>query len=366
MAKGGGAPEKTESTVYQSSLPEYARPYYERLMSRAEAETNQPYTAYQGPRIAGFTGEERQAFGQATDYATRGTPEVAAAGARAAAAGETAGGLGGFQADPGSMRGQYDPSVFSTERFSPEDILPFMNPYLQGVTDIERREAERQGGIRSQQIQAGAAGASSFGGYRHGLMESENLRNTDRLLRDIQAKGLFDAYQTAAGISSDAFRDYSARDIQAQQLGEQSRQYGATYGQEADRFRSEQALQAQLESANVRLNAATTQTQAAQAQADIASLNDQIQRSQIGVLEAVGATKRELGQTALDTAYRDFINQRDYERGNIAFMSGVMQGVPVDPQSEITKSLAPPSTASQIGGAGLAGLGLYKALSSGA
>ena len=33
---GGGAP--TQSTTYTSNLPEYARPYFERLMNRTEAE----------------------------------------------------------------------------------------------------------------------------------------------------------------------------------------------------------------------------------------------------------------------------------------------------------------------------------------
>ena len=49
---GGGGP--TQSTTYTSNLPEYARPYYERMMSRAEAESNQPYVRYRDDRLAGF------------------------------------------------------------------------------------------------------------------------------------------------------------------------------------------------------------------------------------------------------------------------------------------------------------------------
>lgn len=366
MGKGGGAPSKTESTVHQSSLPEYAAPYYQRLMSRAEAETNQPYVAYQGPRIAGFTAPEKQAFQMATQYSQKGTGDLDAARSQAMNASNAAQGLTGYNATTQGVQGNYDPSVFSTQRFTPEDILPFMNPYIQGVLDIQRREAMRQGDIRDQRIQGEAAKAGAFGGYRHGLMESENRRNTDRILMDIESKGLFDAYQTAAGISSDAFKDWQARSLQAQQMGEQARQFGATYGQEAERFNAQQALEAQLQSAQVRLQAAATQGQAAQAAADISRLQDEIARNQIGTLEAVGATQRELGQSALDKAYEDFINQRDYERNNLAFMSGLLHGVPVTPQSEIVQYQAPPSTASQIGGLGLTGLGLYRALSGGA
>ena len=45
--KGGGgssAPQPTEQRVTTTDLPEYARPYVERLLQRGEAESLQPYT----------------------------------------------------------------------------------------------------------------------------------------------------------------------------------------------------------------------------------------------------------------------------------------------------------------------------------
>ena len=39
---GGSSQQPTQSTTYTSNLPEYARPYFERMMGRAEAESNQP------------------------------------------------------------------------------------------------------------------------------------------------------------------------------------------------------------------------------------------------------------------------------------------------------------------------------------
>ena len=41
---GGGGPQTTESTVTQTNLPEYAEPYFTRLMQRSEAESLQPYS----------------------------------------------------------------------------------------------------------------------------------------------------------------------------------------------------------------------------------------------------------------------------------------------------------------------------------
>ena len=50
----GSAPTSTETkqTVTQTNLPEYVRPYFERLLQRTEAESQRPYQPYVGQRIA--------------------------------------------------------------------------------------------------------------------------------------------------------------------------------------------------------------------------------------------------------------------------------------------------------------------------
>ena len=55
---GGGAP--TQQNVTQTNLPEYARPYYENIMQRAQAESYRQYEPYQAERIAGFTPAQEQ------------------------------------------------------------------------------------------------------------------------------------------------------------------------------------------------------------------------------------------------------------------------------------------------------------------
>ena len=54
-------PAPTSQSVTQTSIPEYARPYVERMLGKAEATTEQPYQAYGGERIAGFTPMQQQA-----------------------------------------------------------------------------------------------------------------------------------------------------------------------------------------------------------------------------------------------------------------------------------------------------------------
>ena len=58
MGKGGGgsapAPAPTSSTVTQTNLPEYAEPFFTRLLERTEAESNAPYIPFEQQRLAEF------------------------------------------------------------------------------------------------------------------------------------------------------------------------------------------------------------------------------------------------------------------------------------------------------------------------
>ena len=44
----GSAPTETKQTVTQTNLPEYVRPYFERLLGRTEAESKREYEPYGG------------------------------------------------------------------------------------------------------------------------------------------------------------------------------------------------------------------------------------------------------------------------------------------------------------------------------
>ena len=57
---GGGAPSQQNVTTTTSHLPGYARPYFENIMNRAQAQSYQQYTPYNAPRIAGFTPAQEQ------------------------------------------------------------------------------------------------------------------------------------------------------------------------------------------------------------------------------------------------------------------------------------------------------------------
>ena len=129
-------------------------------------------------------------------------------------------------------------------------------------------------------------------------------------------------------------------DMDAQRLGEQSRQ-----------FASQQQLAGFGQAGQMcRALAEIGQTQQ---QADIARLNQQQQTA---------AQSQALEQQQLDMDYQDFLQERDYPLQMLQQYSSLLRGVPVTPNTTSTTTMPNPSVASQIMGTGLGALGAYKAL----
>jgi hypothetical protein len=74
---GGGqqAPAPSSQTVTQTNIPEYARPYVERMLGKSEALTDinqNPYETYGGQRIQDFSPLQKQAFENVANQQTAG------------------------------------------------------------------------------------------------------------------------------------------------------------------------------------------------------------------------------------------------------------------------------------------------------
>lgn len=72
----------------------------------------------------------------------------------------------------------------------------YMSPYMQGVIDISKREAERDYTKQMNALAAKAKSAGAFGGSRQALERAEAQRNYNQQLQDIQTKGLQQAYES--------------------------------------------------------------------------------------------------------------------------------------------------------------------------
>ena len=172
MSGGGDSTPPTQqvnSTTTTNNLPEYARPYYENILQRSQAESYRPYTPYEGQRIAGFTPDQQALQTEVRNMQTPG--QFGAASDLAYGAG-----LGAANA------GQYAPTaVFNqqvqmpflerygmqgAEQFGNQQAQQYMSPYAQNVMDVQKREAVRDAQKTQLAQDLGAARQGTYGGAR--------------------------------------------------------------------------------------------------------------------------------------------------------------------------------------------------------
>jgi len=308
--------EPTQTTITQTSIPDYAKPYVEKLLGQSEAVTGTPYQTYDRERIAGFTPLQQQAFTGAQGMQTSGMTGYA---------GQLAG-----SASLGALGTNYDPTQFQGGQFGQQNAQQYMSPYMQSVVDIQQREAQRQADIAGTQRGAKAVGAGAFGGSRQAIMDAEAARNLAMQKGDIQAQGLQSAYQQA----QQQFNADQARRMSAAQLGEQSKQYGAGLGL--------QGLQTALQGAG-----------------QMGQLGGQqfAQGMDINKLQqSYGTQQQQQEQNILSQQYQDFLNQQNYPYKQLGFQSDMLRGLPLS-QSSSQIYQAPPSNLSTAVGLGTAALG---------
>lgn len=373
MSTGGGQPAAQNVTTTTSNLPEYARPYFEGMMQRSQSMLSNEYTPYGQERIAGFTPEQQQVQ---QDVLSQQTP-----GQFGTATGlGTAAGLGSL------MASQYDPSGFRAQRVGTQPLNYFqmggpdsftgtgtaqqyMSPFIQQALEPQRREAIRgaQQGQLAQDL--GAARQGTYGGSRQLLAAMERERNLGQQLGDIEARGMQTAYEQAQGqfnAEQQAMQAARQANLQAatgvQQLGTQTGLQAALanqqYGLEAQRL-GEQSRQF---GANLGLQGLAQTGQMAQTLGNLGQMQGQGDLARLGQQQQTAAQQQALNQQYLDTAYQDFLRQRDYPIEQLQQYSSLLRGVPVQASSTQTTYAPQPGIAQQILGTGLGALGMYKTL----
>lgn len=295
---GGDEPaQPTQQTVSATEVPEYARPYVERMLGKTEALSQTPYQAYKGERIAGFTPMQQQAF-------------QGVANMRPAQQLGTATQMSGIAGLQGLGAGQR----YAQQATDPYAMGAYMSPFTDLALAPQLREAARRSAMEGQAQQAMAAQRGAFGGSRSTLLEAERLRNLGQQQADIYGRGMQTAFEQAR----------------------QAQQFGADLG---------------LRGAATGLQAASTLGQLGQSQ--FGQQKDILQ----GQLSA-GAQQQALEQQRLSQQYQDFQNQRQYPYQQLAFMNDMLRGLPLSQQSQ-TMYQAPPSALSQLGGLGLTAYSLF-------
>ena len=320
---GGGGGSGTQTTI--NELPEWARGYAKNTLEKTAALSEAPYQKYTDPRIAGFSPMQLQSQQAAANMQTSG-----ATGAGIDIAGAAA--LGGLGQN-------YQGGEFQGGQFGGRQAAQYMSPFIEQALAPQLREAQRSSDIMGQQNAARAVGQGAFGGSRSALVEAERQRNLGMQMGDIRARGLQDAYTQAAS----QFNADQARSVQAQQLGEQSRQFGANLGL--------QGLNTALQGAG-QLGALGQQQ--FQQGMDINKLQN-----------AYGGQQQALRQQGLSQDYQDFLDEKNHPYKQLGFMSDMIRGLPLGQQSTQTMYQAPGSVAGQVAGIGTGLYGLSKFMAEG-
>ena len=327
MGKGSSktAPAPTTSTVTQTNLPDYAEPFFTGLLKRAEDASLTGYTPYEGQRMAGFGEDTTAGFDAIRNQAQAGTP---------AAFTNAEGALTGVaNADPLAQQGQFDPMASYTD---PGVAQQYMNPYITNVLDAQRGRFNQNFDEQQQARDARSVQAGSFGGDRRFVNDQIANRERNMQLNEMDAQGMAAAYQSGA----DIFGQEQGMEMQNRGLNSQvfaGNRQGVLDQQQNRMGASERLLSQGIASDDMAFNRGKT-------------------------LAGIGGAYDEQTQTGLDVGYSDFMNQRDFDRNQLNFYSGILRGVPISPQQETTQVNAPPSQMSQLLGLGVGGLGLAKAL----
>jgi len=298
-------PAPPPSSTSTTTIPEYAKPYVETLLGKAQALTDvnaTPYQTYAGDRIADQSQQQKDIT---TGILAQTMPGQFATGTNlASTAGLAAAGAG---ADYARM------ATSATEQ------AKYMTPYMQNVVDIQKQEAIRdaQRGNLAQNLASARQG--TYGGSRQLLAQLERERNLGDQLAKIQATGSQSAYDRAQ---------------QAMQFGTDAGIKGAQAASQAGAVLGQLGIGQQ------------------QTYGDFAKLQS-----------AAAAQDQAERQRKLDLDYQDFISQQQDPYKRLGFMSDILRGsANLAGTGGKTIYEAPPSMLSQITGPGLLGLGLYREL----
>lgn len=278
----------TTTSVSRSEIPEYIQQASQETLNEARRVISRPYPGYEGQRLAEFSPDTLAGLQFLRDNSPRGTQRMDEA---------------------------YSVAQRGVGPITQEQIRTQMNPFQNLVTNQAIRETERDAAIAANQIGSAAARAGAFGGSRHGVIEANLNRNTQRQVGDMRERGLATSYDRAVNfLENERARELSGAAV----LGNT-----AVAGQ------------------NLSNQAGTTLLGAGQL------IEDQEQRG-------------------LDIDYDEFLKEFNYPVEQLGFFSNIVSGQPYSRTTTTTGTSVNPNDSGSTGffqtalGLGAAGAGIYR------
>jgi hypothetical protein len=350
-------------TGTENTVSNWVAPYVTDMLSKGQALANAPYQQYQGPLTAGPSDLQNQAFQTAGNLSV-----PASVGQAAQTAGDIANKAANLNYGATNFTNQYQAPTpyqntsFTSGTFGNEQAQQYMNPYLQQSLNPQLAEARRQAQITAQQDAAKMTQAGAFGGGRQAILQAENERNLGTKLSDITGAG----YNTAYTNAMNQFNADQARNLQAQQAAEASKQFGATQGMTSAQNAAQygQAANAATEAskqfgANLGLQGLQTANTAAQNQGNMGIASGQLGLQNLQQQASLGATQRGIESEGVAADKAAFEAARDNPYKMVQFQQSLLNGLPI---GSTNYSLAQPNAFQSLVGGSATAADLLKKL----
>jgi len=245
-------------STQSTTLSPWAGDYVTNMLGKTQALTNGPMPVYQGPLSAGQSALQNQQFAGLSEMAQTG----------------------------------YNPATFTSGTFDANQAQQYMNPYLSASLAPQLSELQRTAQINNSMDASKLTGAGAYGGGRQAVLMGEQNRN----LLDKSNALIGSGYNTAYNNAMSQFNADQARQMQAQQGTENSRQFSANTG--------------------------------------IQTLKD---------LGQAGATQRDIAQQGIAADLGQFKEQQAYPYQQLQFQQSMLQGLPIS-SAVATANTTPMST----------------------
>ena len=337
-------------TVGGTTLPAWVSAGGRALFEQSAELAKSPYPLYKGQRIASYgnsklTPEEQEAARLLSTSAGEYQPYVDKAT-------ELAGGLGqGYDktsredllgnyqgATRGDLLGNYQGATRDEllgGQFSLDTAQPYLDIY-QGAQDSAVKGIEEQTIAQQNMARANAAKGGSFGGSRLGITEAMLGTGGAEAVGDLRSKaaaeGLgfasnrFDTDRAARFNAENTLRSGFEQDRSARFNAENTMRSGFD-SDRAARFGAEDAARVGYETEE------GSRVRQQQTYQGMAPMVQGLREQTAAGLITTGEAKRRLDPMALDMAYADYQDQRQYPYEQINFASGTLQGTPYNTQN---------------------------------
>ena len=281
---GSRNPPPVETTnISTTEIPKYIAEPTADIIGEAMDVAREGYTPYAGPRLAGFSQDELDAFQQARDMQ----------------------GIAGLQQD------QAYTAATASGAPALSSVSPYMTDYMTNVADVAAGKLREQSLREQQDIAAKAVGACGLDNTRFAILEAERQKNLQSGLGDLYTKAQASAYETAL--------------------------------KAAQQDRKQQAL-------------------SAEGMSKIGTRGQLGRQTDLGLLQGIGGLQRGQQQSAIDIGYTDFLQERDFPKEQLGFVSDIIRGAPFGQQTTSvgqTPGQRPAPFLSQLLGLGMQGANIY-------